>query len=99
MNYADDIALLAITPTQAKTLLHSMERTVASIGFNVNAHKMEYMCLNQRSDITTQDGCSLKLVDKFTYLENSVSSTETDINMKLAKERIAYDSLSVICKS
>ena len=31
-DYADDIALLANTPAQAETLLHSLERTAAGIG-------------------------------------------------------------------
>ena len=67
-DYADDIALLANTPNQAETLLHSLERTAAGIGLHVNAHKTEYMCHNQTGDISTLDGTSLKLVDKFTYL-------------------------------
>ena len=37
----------------------------------------EYMCFNQAGDISTLDGTSLKLVDKFTNLVGSVSSTET----------------------
>ena len=36
------------------------------------------MCFNQTADISTQCGSSLKLVDKFTYLGSSVSSTEKD---------------------
>ena len=44
---ADDIALLANTPNQAETLLHSLERAPAGIGHHVNAHKTEYMCYNQ----------------------------------------------------
>ena len=68
-----------------ETLLHSLERTAADIGLHVNAHKMEYMCFNLRGDIFTQIGCSLKLVDKFTYLGSSVSSTETDVNTRLVK--------------
>ena len=43
-DYADDIAILANTPKQAETLLHSLERAAASIGLYVNAHKTEYMC-------------------------------------------------------
>ena len=35
---------------------------------HVNAHKTEYMCYNQTGDISTIDGTSLKLLDKFTYL-------------------------------
>ena len=55
------------------------------IGLHVNAHKIEYMCFNQTGNISTLNGCTLKLVDKFTYLVSSVSSTETDINMQLRK--------------
>ena len=69
---ADDIAILANTPDQAETLLHSLERAAASIGLYVNAHKTEYMCNNQTGDISTLEGTPLKLVDKFTYLGNSV---------------------------
>ena len=75
-DYADDIAILANTPDQAETLLHSLERTAASIGLHVNAHKTEYMCYNQTGDISTLEGTPLKLVDKFTYLGSSVESTE-----------------------
>ena len=46
------------------------------------------MCFKQTGDISTLNGTSLKLVDKFTYLGSSVSSTERDIN-----------TLSVIWKS
>ena len=47
----------------------------------------------------TRNSSSLKLVDKFTYLGSSVSSTETDIDTRLAKVWTANDSLSVIWKS
>ena len=45
-DYADDIAILANTPDQAETLLHSLERAAAGIGLYVNAHKTKYMCYN-----------------------------------------------------
>ena len=98
-DYADDIAILANTPNQAETLLHSLKRAAAGIGLRVNAHKTEYMCYNQTDDITTLDGTSLKLVDKFTYLGSSVSSTEKDIDIRLTKAWIAIDRLSIIWKS
>ena len=49
--------------------------------------KTEYMCFNQNQtrDISTLAGSSLKLVDKFTNLGSSVSSTKKDINTWLAK--------------
>ena len=79
-DYADDIAILANTPNQAETLLHSL-------------------CFNQKGDISTLDGTSLKLVDKFTYLGSSVSSTEKDIDTRLTKAWTTIDRLSIICKS
>ena len=84
-NYADDIAILANTPNQDEALLHSLERAATGIGLHVNAHKTEYMCFNQTGDISTLDGTSLKLVDKFTYLGCTVSSTEKDIDTRLTK--------------
>ena len=98
-DYADDKVVLANTPNQVETLLHSLERAAAGIGLHVNAHKTEYMCYNQRGDITTLDGASLKLVDKFTYLGSRVSSTEKDIDTRLTKAWTAIDWLSIIWKS
>ena len=57
-DYADDIALLANTHTQAETLVHSLERAAGTIGLHVNADKTEYMCINQRGDISTLNGSS-----------------------------------------
>ena len=98
-DYTDDIAILANMPNQAETLLHSLEQAAAGIDFHVNAHKTEYMCFNQAGDISTLEGTSLKLVDKFTYLGSSVSSTEKDIDTLLTKAWTAIDKLSIIWKS
>ena len=98
-DYADDIAILANTPKQAETLLHSLERAAAGIGLHINVHKTENMCFNQKGDFSTLDGISLKLVDKYTYLGSSVSSTEKDIDTRLTKAWTAIDKLSIIWKS
>ena len=74
-NYADDIACIANAPNQAESLLYSLQRVESG-----NVDKIEYMCFNQRGDISTLKGGSLKLVDKFTYLGSSVSLAEKDIN-------------------
>ena len=95
----NDIALLANTPAQAESLLLSLKRAAVGIGLHVNADKTEYMCFNQRGEISIVNGSSLKLVDKFTYLGSSVSSNKTDINTQLAKAWTAMDMLSVIWKS
>ena len=93
------MANLANTPNQAETLLHSVEQAAAGIGLHSNAHKTEYMCFNQTGDISTPDGSSLKLVDKFTYLGSSISTTEKDIYTRLTKACTAINKLSVIWKS
>ena len=94
-------ALLTNTPAQAETLLQHLERAAAGIGLHVNAGKIwqEYMGFNQIVDISTLNGSSLKLVDKFTYLGSSVSSTETDINMRLAKAWTAINRVLAIWKA
>ena len=99
MDYTDDIALLANTPTQAQSLLHSLEWAVGGIGLHVNIDRAEFMCFYQSGDIFTLNGRSLKFVDKFTYLRSSVSYTENDINTWLKKAWAAIDRLSVIWKS
>ena len=91
----DDITLLVNTPAQDETLLHSMERLVGGIGLHVNTGKTENMCFDQRGDISTLNCSSLKLVDKFTCIGNSVSSTGTDIIRELAKARAAIGHMEV----
>ena len=76
-----------------------MNRATAGIGLHVNAYKTKYMCFNQTGNISKLNGSSLKVVDKFTYLGSSVSSTEKDIDTRLAKAWTAIDRLSVIWKS
>ena len=98
-DYADDRALLAITPAQAESLLHRLERAAGGIGLHVNANQTKYMRFNQNGDIFTLNGGSLKLGNKFTSLGSSDSSTENCINTRLAKAWTAIDSLLVIWKS
>ena len=98
-DYADDITLPANSPAQAETLIPSLERAAGSIGPHINADKTEYICFNQRGNISTRKGGPLKLVDKLTYLESSVLSTENDINMRLIKAWTPIDRLSDTWKS
>ena len=57
------------------------------------------MCYNQTGDISTLVGTSLKLIDKFTSLGGSVSSTEKDIDTRLTKAWTDFDRPSIIWKS
>ena len=96
---ANDIALQVDTPTQAESLLYSLEQAASGIDLHVNAGKTEYMRFNQKGDIPTLNRSSLKLVDKFMYLGSYVLSTESDISMRGAKTWTAIDRLSIIWKS
>ena len=91
--------LLANISTQAESLLNSPEQTSKDIHLFVNANKTEYMCFNREGAISTLNGGPLKLVDKFMYLCCSVSSTESDVNIRPRKTRTDIDWLSIIWKS
>ena len=91
------ICIISLLPLHIHVYIE--ERAAAGIDLHVNAHKTEYMCYNQTGDITTLDGTRLKLVDKFTYLGSSVSSTEKDIDTRLTKAWTVIDRLLIIWKS
>ena len=73
--------IITVPDYAANIALHSLERAAVDIGLRVDEDKTEYMCFKQIGAISTLNGSSLKQVDKFTYLENSISSTEIDISM------------------
>ena len=52
MDYTDDIVFLANTRTQVESLLHTLKKAAGGIGLHANADKTEYMCLNQKGDIS-----------------------------------------------
>ena len=92
-NYADDLALFVNTPALAESLLHSLEQAAGGIGHYMNLNKTEYICFKQK-----RSGKPLKLVGQFIYLGSNISSTESDVNICLAKAWNAIDRLSVIWK-
>ena len=89
-DYSDDIAFLA------EFLLHSLENAAGGIGLHVNADKTDYIYFNHKGDISTLNGSSPKLVDKFTYLGSRVSSTDNNISLHLVKAWTAIDILSIM---
>ena len=98
-DFVQDFVFFTNIPTQAESLLHSMEIAAGGIGLYMNANKIELMCFKQEGAIFTLSAKPLKLVDQFTYLGCNISSTESDVNMYLAKVWTALDSLSIIWKS
>ena len=82
-----------------KPLLHGLKPAAGGISLHVNANKTEYVCFIWEGNIFTPNGGSLKLENKFRYLYSSVSSTESDVNIRLVNEWIAINWLSIIWKS
>ena len=81
VEYTDDLVLLANTPVQAKSLLHSLEQAARVIDLYVNSGKTEFVYINQDDPISSSNDKSLKLVDQFIYLSSNISSTESDVNV------------------
>ena len=57
------------------------------------------MCCKQKGALSTRSGKPLELIDWFTYLESNISSTESDVNLRLVKVWNAIDRVSLIQKS
>ena len=83
-DYADDLVLLANTPDQAKSTLHSLKQVAGDIGLYMNINKTEFMYFKQERTISTLSD-SLKLIVQFTYIGSNILSTESNINICLAK--------------
>ena len=81
-DYANDLVLLANTPAQAESLLHSLEQAGGGIGLHMNANKAEFICFKQKRAIATESGKHVKLVDQFIYLCSNISSAITIIHVK-----------------
>ena len=96
-DYADDLALLRSTPAQAESLLHSLEQAAGDIGLYMKANKP--VCFKLERSISSLSGKPLKLVSKFTYLDNNISSIESDVNICLVKVMTTIDRLLMIWKS
>ena len=96
-DYPDNLVVLANTPAQAESLLHSLEQAAGDIGLHLNANKPEYnMCFKWEGATSTPSGRPLKLGNKFIYLSNNSSSTESDVNIHVAKVWTAIERLSFI---
>ena len=55
-DYADDLALLANTPAQAESLLHSLKQALGGTGLNINPNTTVFICFKHKWDISTLSG-------------------------------------------
>ena len=101
LDFADDIALLSDTASQAQELLENVEKAALRVGLHMNAKKTQFMTFNQPHEvqIKTQDGSYLKEVQDFKYLGAWMRSTETDIKIRKAMAWKACNKLDNIWRS
>ena len=92
--YADDLKLLANAPVKVESLLNHLVQASFAIGLHLNSEKTEFMCSKQDGAISTLNNNLLKSIDSFTYLGSNISSTESDINIRIGQGWIAIDTLS-----
>ena len=85
--------LLANTPAKAEFLLISLEQTAEGISLHINANKIDYICFKREGAIFNLSGRPLKLVDKFTYFDSNISSTESYFNIRRLLLSTGYRSL------
>ena len=85
--HANDIVLLVNTPIQAKFMWHGLEQQALASTWT---QTKQYICFKWGA-VSNLSGCSQKLVDKFTYLDSSISSAESDVSMLLAKKLTAIN--------
>ena len=90
-DYADDLTLIENLHAQAESLLHSLEHAASGIGLYMNADKTEFMYFKQEGAISTLRRKLLKLIGQFLYLGSSISSTESDVNIRFGKMRTTLD--------
>ena len=57
------------------------------------------MCFKEKGAIFILGGKFLKLIEKFTYFDSSISSTKSDVNIRQVEAWNAIDRLSFIRKS
>ena len=98
LDFADGIALLSNTASQAQELLDKVEHAALRVGLHMNVKKTQFMAFNQPHDvqIKTQDGSNLKEVNDFKYLGAWMQSTETDIRTRKALAWKACNNLNNI---
>ena len=94
-NYLEDLGLLANTLAKAKSQMHSLEKAAGGICLDKNKNKIEFICFKHERAITTLSSKPLKLVDQFPYLGSNILSTESGINIHLAKAWTVIDRSSI----
>ena len=100
-DFADDIALLSDSLTNAQTLLSSLESAANCTGLYLNETKTECMPINNQDDmeITTISNKVLKCVEDYKYLGSYIRNSEKDFKIRKGMAWTACNKMEKIWKS
>ena len=80
LHFADDIAITTNLINEAQKLLNDVESAAPKVDLHLNAKKNEVLIFNQQNtDISSQSGGKIKVVNDFKYLGWYVGESEKDI--------------------
>ena len=98
-DFDNDLVILSYKIRNADKLLKILETAVASVGLYMNTTKTKLIEVNTEGIITAQNGCDLKQVKDFNYLDSKIISSENDIQMRIGSAWSALNKLTPIWKS
>ena len=106
LDFADDVALLTNSISDAQILLTAVEKYAAEVGLFLNPKKTEIMISTggQKPDLAAErvvsaDGSVIKVVDDFKYLGAWISDSKKDINVRIGQAWSAITRMHLIWRS
>ena len=101
LDYADDIALLSETISNAQSLLSNLESAALEVGLTINVSKTKAMLINSKTPKNTLSLSSgaVEFVDDFCYLGSWMSSVDKDIAVRKAQAWSAASKMSNLWKA
>ena len=100
-DFADDLALITDTVTEAEKLTQEIEKVAATVGLQMNEGKTKFMTQNIEvpGTLMSVNNKSIEHVKDFTYLGSRLKSTESDIRVRKGKAWGACHSLKKLWNS
>jgi len=98
LDFADDIALVSETITNAQALLQKLATTATTVGLIINQSKTKATIIGNKptgEQISLKTG-NIDTVDDFCYLGSRVAMSSRDINIRNSQAWTAINKLSII---
>ena len=100
LDFADDLALIAESISNAELLLHSLEEACSAVGLICNESKTEFISTSSNQDsLKASSGRDLKRVEDFKYLGSFIMDSNKDFKTRKAMAWVACNKLDKIWRS